>query len=371
MDPVLIFVLIIVFGLLPFGFTVVYVLYRKTMIVTTALTTFIASMGVGIVAFVIGNKGFIHLYWAIPTCLVWLVAANSVTKVSVRNPIRKLTTSILELSNGNLQIKPDADLTSRKNELGRMATSIEQLRNEMRKVTSEILQTGKDLAAMSDQLNKNAEKLSGISTEQAASAEELSSSMEEMASNIEQNASNSSETEKIARATVNDIAEASSDMDSALGTIRKITEKIGVINDIAFQTNILALNAAVEAARAGAAGRGFAVVASEVRKLAEHSKSAADEIVSLSRNGLALSEKAGKQLNEVVPRITNTAQLVQEITAASLEQNAGSEQINNAIQSLNRQAQNNALTAEELVTASQDLKVQSETLLENVGYFRL
>ncbi|NJK93690.1 MAG: hypothetical protein HC905_01080 [Bacteroidales bacterium] len=154
------------------------------------------------------------------------------------------------------------------------------------------------------------------------------------------------------------------------GTMNKsVSEKIRIINDIAFQTNLLALNAAVEAARAGEHGRGFAVVASEVRKLAERSKFAADEIVNLASESYNLNESAGKQMNETLPMIEKTSRLVLEITAASMEQNAGSDQINNAIQQLNKVTQQNAAAAEQLATSAEEMASQAEQLKELISYF--
>jgi methyl-accepting chemotaxis protein len=369
MDPILTFSLIIVFALIPFGYAVVWTLYRNTVIFSTAMTVFITSLGVGIVAFSIGNKGFIHLTWGIPACLIWLVSANFVTKKIIRKPLQELNAKIHEMAKGNLDIAIEEDTLNRKDEIGQIGKSIQILVEELQKVSSEINKSATEVAEMSVNLSNSAVVLSNSANEQAASVEELTSNLEEMSANITQNAINARETENIAITSSRGIFESKGSMVDALMSIKKISEKISIVSDIAFQTNILALNAAVEAARAGEQGKGFAVVASEVRKLAESSKVAADDIISLSKNGLEISEIAGSHLDKVVPDIEKTARLVQEISAASVEQDNGTNQINNTIQELNRQTQHTAVTAENLVNASETLKQQSEILIDAIGFF--
>ncbi|MFO8021805.1 MAG: methyl-accepting chemotaxis protein, partial [Perlabentimonas sp.] len=207
--------------------------------------------------------------------------------------------------------------------------------------------------------------------EQASSAEEVSSSMEQMAANIQQNTDNAQQTEKITINVSQGVEKVGNASKESLESIKNIAEKINIINDIAFQTNILALNAAVEAARAGEHGKGFAVVAAEVRKLAERSKLAADEIVTLATSSVTVTEEASELMANLVPEIEKTAKLVQEISAASIEQNSGSDQINSAIQQLNQVTQQNAAASEELATSSEELSSQAEQLKDLIGYFKV
>jgi len=214
-------------------------------------------------------------------------------------------------------------------------------------------------------------QLSKGSAEQAASAEEVSTSIEEMVANIDQNTENALKTEKITVETARDVNIANELSSKAAKAMKLVSEKITIISDIAFQTNILALNAAVEAARAGEHGRGFSVVAAEVRRLAERSKNAADEIVSLVNTGLKVSNEAGEKTKMLVPDIEKTTQLIKEISAASIEQKTGADQINQAMQQLNMITQENASSSDELTQSANQLSVLANNLNQSVGFFKI
>jgi methyl-accepting chemotaxis protein len=193
--------------------------------------------------------------------------------------------------------------------------------------------------------------------------------MEEMGSNIKQNADSAQQTEKIATKSAKDAQESGKSVLEAVAAMKEIANKISIIEEIARQTNLLALNAAIEAARAGEHGKGFAVVAAEVRKLAERSQKAAGEINQLSATTLKVSEKSGEMLDKLVPDIQRTAELVQEITAASKEQDTGAEQINKALQQLEQVIQQNASAAEEMASTTEELTGQSDQLVSALSFF--
>lgn len=204
---------------------------------------------------------------------------------------------------------------------------------------------------------------------QASSIEEISSTMEEISSNIELNRQNAQQMEMASTESNESIKTVAEKSRKSIEATKMIAEKITLINDIAFQTNILALNAAVEAARAGENGKGFAVVASEVRKLAENSKSTADEIVNLIQFGLRITEETGEVMANTIPMIENTSTLIKEITVSSIEQNNGTEQVNSAIQQLNSLTQQNALSSEELASRAEELFGQAEKLKKAISFF--
>lgn len=254
-------------------------------------------------------------------------------------------------------------------EIAQLQLALKNMVERLENIVGNIIRSAEQIASASLQLSSTSQMMSQGANEQASSSEQVSSSMEEMASNIDQNTENASETEKIALSAATGIKEGTESANEAIGSMSQIAEKISIINDIAFQTNILALNAAVEAARAGEHGKGFAVVAAEVRKLAERSREAAEEIDSLSQSSVEVSQVAGEKLNAVMPEIERTAQLIKEISAASLEQRSGAEQVNNAIQQLSQVTQQNAASSEELATSSEELASQAEQLKEVMTFF--
>ncbi len=260
---------------------------------------------------------------------------------------------------------------NQKDEIGILAHNLQEMNNRIREIISYVATTSESLFAASLELSSSSQLVSQGASEQASSAEEVSAAIEEMAANIQQNKENAKQTEVIAVKAEKDIYAGSGRVIQTVDAMREIANKISIIGDIAFQTNILALNAAVEAARAGEHGRGFGVVASEVGKLADRSKLAATEIDNLTKSSMLNAEEAGKLMKDIVPDIQKTSQLIQEISSANYEQSSGAEQINLAIQQLNMITQQNAATSEELSTNAVELSAQAEQLQEIISFFRI
>jgi methyl-accepting chemotaxis protein len=227
-----------------------------------------------------------------------------------------------------------------------------------------------NIVLASQQLQMVAVQISEGSSEQASSTEEVSSSMEQMVSNINQNTDNAKQTESIAIQASQDIQDGSNAVITTVEAMKKIADKISIIGEIAEKTDLLAINAAIEAARAGEQGKGFAVVAAEVRKLAENSQAAAKEINDLSKSSVRIADESGNLLQKIVPDIQKTAVLVQEIAAASMEQNSGANQVNNAVMQLNAVTQKNAAAAEEMSSSAEELASQAEQLQETIAFFK-
>jgi len=270
----------------------------------------------------------------------------------------------------------EGDLTQRysitsRGELKKMGDALNKTIDVLNDLISKVMENTLNISSASVQISNSAQQLSEGATNQASSVEEISSSMEQMTANIQQNTSNSRQTEKIASKASIDIMESKESVNETETSMKLIASKISIIGEISRQTNLLALNAAVEAARAGEHGRGFAVVAAEVRKLAERSQMAATEIDEVSAKSVFVAQKSGQMLNDVVPNIQKTADLVMEITASSNEQSSGSEQINNAIQNLNLVVQENAATAEEMAAGAEELSAQAESLQDAISFFKI
>jgi len=283
------------------------------------------------------------------------------------NPLKQLQVAIKGISEGHLNQKFDYDSND---EIGEMTDNLHDMSQKLSEIVARIKEGAKALAESSRMVNENSQQLSEGTTTQASGIEELSATMEQMSSNIEQNTQNADTTNKVSDEAYTKFQEVVANIENVLDTNKVIAEKSSIINDIAYQTNILALNAAVEAARAGEYGKGFAVVASEVRKLAENAKKSADEITEMSQNGLKNSITASEVMQEALPKVENTSVLVREIAAASVEQNAGANQINDVIQKLNSVVGINADSAEMLAEGAEDLANQAENLKEIIDFFK-
>ncbi len=289
-------------------------------------------------------------------------------KAYLERQVNMLMSKIDLISNGDLTVTLEAE---RADEIGQIVDSVNALVTNLSDVVTSVKMASDNVAAGSQELSSSTEEMSQGATEQAASAEQASSSMEQMSANIKQNAENAQQTEKISMQAADDAEKGGKAVEETVSAMKQIAEKISIIEEIARQTNMLALNAAIEAARAGEHGKGFAVVADAVRKLAERSQAAAGEISQLSTTSVEIAENAGQMLNKIVPDIRKTAELVQEINAASTEQNSGAEQINEALLQLDQVIQQNASASEEMSATAEELAAQAEQLKDTITFFKI
>ncbi|PIF17431.1 MULTISPECIES: methyl-accepting chemotaxis protein [unclassified Acidovorax] len=306
------------------------------------------------------------------------------TTRSIVGPVQRAVRAADEISHGNLSVQIP-DVGNGRNEMAQLLRSLDEMQQNLSRIVGHVRSGSENVATASSEIAQGNNDLSARTEQQASALQETAASMEQLNSTVRQNADNARQANQLAQSASTVAVHGGEVVSQVVDTMKgihdsssKIADIIGVIDGIAFQTNILALNAAVEAARAGEQGRGFAVVASEVRSLAGRSADAAKQIKTLINDsvervaaGTTLVDQAGATMTEVVGSIKRVTDLMGEISAASSEQSQGVAQVGEAVTQMDQVTQQNAALVEEMAAAAASLNNQAQDLVSTVAFFKL
>lgn len=358
-------------GTLVLGLTLVYFIFRKTFMLHAYNVAFLLAIVALVVGGMIPIYGVKSFFVVAPIVTVVFISLFISLRRFVARPIVQIMEVLRSVSEGDLTVRPEEKLLSTRNEIGELSSYVETLVLSLAKALNEVQRATEFINHASDQFRTESEMLARGANDQAASAEEISASMEEMAANIDQNLERTREGARIGSNVSEELEEVNEAFDRTSAAMERIREKTGIVIDIAHRTNILAINAAIEAARAGQLGRGFAVVAAEVRRLADQSQEASNEIEMISNESIRAVGEMGEKIAQSAPNIRRTLALMNEIAAASQEQATGSDQINTALNQLAHVTSENSTEAENLRAGAMKLVETAENLEQTNSFFKL